>query len=640
MNLRRIREGMQPNAIDKVVNFIAPAWGAQRMRARAFLAIGGAFTGASKSRNEFQNFNPVVQSPDDELYSWDRKELVARSSDLERNDPVGGGIIAEYVTSVAGTGLSLHLEPKRAILGWDEDQAAEWAQGVQERFSLWAENASECDIARKSNFYQAQVLALITVATRGDVFAVLPNRKNPGGVWGTKVQLIEGDRCFTPMGMLETETFKDGIELDEFGSPRRYWFSKTHPGACISTSKDNFLPPIEAFDSKGRRRVVHLYHEKRLGQRRGYPLLAPVLLPLKQLSRLGEAELMASVVTSMFAVLIEKSGGSGPLAGIVQNDTAGNPFTELGHGMIADLNPGEKVQTVAPNRPNGAYDPFFRGIVGQIAMRVQIPPEVLFKKFESSYTAARGALLQFWKFVTMERDQFLGPNFCQPIFDVWLAEDVATGGTVAPGFFRDPVLRYAYSSARWIGDNPPILDPLKEVLAAEHLVNYQFSTFEEQTMRLTGGSYEANIERMKRERRLRADAGIPDPAAKPIDPNLDKQVEQQTAQARISAEASVAQNRDLVAAITSRPEPSITVEGPTVNVEAAAPPPPASVNVAAPVVNVENHMTPRGGKETVQILRDAAGAVSGALKEETTVTRSIQIERDTEGRPARMTIEE
>ena len=521
-SLDQIRSAMAPNAVDRVVNFFAPGWGEARMRSRAMLALGGAFTGASRDKTEAQNYHALIQSPDDELYTWDRQMLVARSADLERNDPVGGGIISEYVTSVVGTGLSLHLEPHRRALGWGEDQASEWAQDVQDRFALWAENPNECDLARKRNFYQQQVLAIHTVATRGDAFAVLPNVIHPGGVWGTKVQLIEGDRCLTPIGLSETPLFRDGIELDEFGAPRFYHFAKRHPGLSFSLGMNDFMPRTPAFDARGRRRVVHLYHERRMDQRRGLPMLAPVILQLKQLSRLGESELMASVVTSMFAVLIEKAGGPGPLSGIVQTDPGGNPFTELGHGMIADLNPGEKIHTVAPNRPNGAYDPFFHGIVGQIAMRMQIPPEILFKKFESSYTAARGALLQFWKFITCERDQFLGPNYCQPIFDVWLAEDVAAGRTVAPGFFRDPLLRYAYSSARWIGDNPPILDPLKEVMAAQEMLNYQLTTSEEQTMRLTGGSYEANLERLKREHRLRTDAGLPDPAAKPIDPNVNQ----------------------------------------------------------------------------------------------------------------------
>ena len=513
--LESLKAAMRPTRLDQVIANLFPGWGRRRLESRAVLAIAGSWTGANRDKAEWHNFNPIAQSPLEEM-RWDRDTLVTRSADLERNDPVAGGAIAEYVTSVVGTGLSLHLEPKRRILGWTQDQAAEWAQGVQERFSLWAENANECDIEQRRNFYQSQCLLMSTVATRGDAFVLMPRRIHVGSLWSTKFQLVEGDRCLNPKGKLDNETLAMGIEVDSLGKPMSYWISKRHPGGLMPLTDADFVN-YKAFDAKGRPQVLHLMHEKRMGVRRGYPFLSNVILPLKQMSRLSEAELTASVVASLFAVIIKKGNATspGPLGGLTTGkDAGGNPFKEIGSGTIAELLPGEEVQTVAPNRPNGAFDPFWKSILGQISMRTQIPPEVLLKKFESSYTAARGALLQFWKFITIERDLFLAPNFCQPMFEAWLTEDVAAGRTKAPGFFTDPLYRYAYASAKWVGDNPPILDPLKEVLAAEELVDYGFSTYEEQTTKLTGGSSEANVERLGREVAMRKKAGLlPLPAA-------------------------------------------------------------------------------------------------------------------------------
>lgn len=507
--LASIRAGMRPTRLDEVIASFFPGWGRKRLENRAVMAIAGSWAGANRDRAEWKNFTPLSLSPLEEM-RWDRDTLITRSADLERNDPVAGGAVAELVTSVVGTGLSLHLEPKRRLLGWTQDQAAEWAQGVQERFSLWAENAAECDIERRRNFYQSQALLVSTVATRGDAFVILPRKIHPGCIWSTKFQLVEGDRCLNPIGRLDDETLGMGVELDSTGGPKSYWISKRHPGGLMPLAQDDFVN-YPAFDAKGRPQVLHLMHERRMGVRRGYPFLSNVIIPLKQLSRLSENELTASVVSSLFAVLIRKTGASspGPLGGLQNStDAGGNSFKEIGSGTIAELLPNEDISVVSPNRPNGAFDPFWKSIVGQIALRTQIPPEVLLKKFESSYTAARGALLQFWKFVTIERDMFLGPCYCQPTFEAWLAEDVAAGRTKAPGFFTDPLYRYAYASAKWVGDNPPILDPLKEVLAAEELVDYGFSTYEEQTTKLTGGSSEANVERLGREIALRRKAGL------------------------------------------------------------------------------------------------------------------------------------
>jgi lambda family phage portal protein len=645
-----MRASMTPTRLDRMIATMAPSWGLKRMQARAIMAVGGAFSGALRGTQEMANWNPLLQSQDDETPWWDRATLVSRSADLEKNDPVGGGIISELTTSVIGTGLSLHLEPRRRILGWSEDQAAEWAQDVQERFGLWAENPNECDLTRKRNFYQGQAVAYLTVATRGDAFAILPSIKHPGGIWSTKVQLLEGDRCLTPSGTAETETLRQGIETDAYGAPKRYHFAKKHPRGLWQLKPEDFMPPIDAFDARGRRQVLHLMHEKRMDMRRGIPVLAPVMTTLKQVSRLGEAELMASVVTSMLAVLVKNTGSgaaSGGPFGTAQKDSGGNKFTELGYGTVADLAPGEDIVTVAPNRPNGAYDPFFRAIVGQVAMRVQIPPEVLFKKFESSYTAARGALLQFWKFITIEREQFMGSNYCGPIFEMWLAEDVASGRTKAPGYFANPLLRYAYGSARWIGDNPPILDPLKEVLAAQELINYGLSTYEEQTLRLTGGDFDANTDRLQREVAKRKAAGLvaepptpkptikdgvaeeepglePDDTEREAPPPGEGKAPQKGARRdallRLALEESQENTAALIKALTAASERQI-------HIEVQAPPavvvPPAQVNVNSPAIHlpaprVEVNLPEfKPSLKTVVLERSSDGEITSATVRET-----------------------
>ena len=544
--LAQIREGMKPTRLDRAITRVMPGWGLRRMQARATMALVGGqqWTGARRDLPEARNWNPLTASPDDEQ-RWDRAYLLSRATDLERNDALAGGAIAEQVLSVVGTGLSVQPLPLQRQLGWTQDQAVEWAEEVKARFNLWAQDPRECDIARRRNFYQAQALAYRTVASRGDCFVLMPRKKHPGTTYAAKFQLVEGDRCMNPAQV--SEALRDpkpsqGVTVDDAGGIVSYWFCKKHPATALSSlTKDDFIE-VKAWGPDGQRLVLPLMHENRLDLRRGYPLLAPVIVPLKQMSRLSESELAASVVSSFFAVVIKKtSTGGGPLGGSVKADSDGSKFTELGPAIVAELLPGEEIQNVNPTRPNGAFDPFWKSLLGQIAMRLQIPPEILLKKFESSYTAARGALLQFWKFVMVERENLLAPDFCQPLYEAWLAEDVAAGRTKAPGFFRDPLLRAAYCNARWMGDNPPILDPLKEVLASQELIDYSLSTHADETMRLNGGDFEANAPRLTREFGIRREGGLipaakaaapapadpaapvpPDPSADPnADPNVN-----------------------------------------------------------------------------------------------------------------------
>jgi hypothetical protein len=109
--LREMRTAMQPTGLDRLISRWAPGWGRKRLESRAMLAMGGtAWTGARYDLPEMRGFTPVAQSPDDEQ-RWDRDTLLARSTDLERNDALAGGAVAEMVTSVVGTGLGLHPEP-------------------------------------------------------------------------------------------------------------------------------------------------------------------------------------------------------------------------------------------------------------------------------------------------------------------------------------------------------------------------------------------------------------------------------------------------------------------------------------------------------------------------------------------------
>ena len=530
--IQKVQESFKPTGLDRLINRLAPTWGLKRLEARATMAIvgGHAWTGARRDLPELKNWNPIATSPDEEQ-RWDRPYLLARATDLERSDALAGGAVAEVVLSVVGTGLSLHPEPNRKILGWTQEQSIEWAVDVKSRFNLWAGEARECDIARRRNFFQAQAMAYRTVASRGDCFVLLPRKKHPGNTWAAKFQLIEGDRVVTPADIPESATLSQGVEVDEAGGFKGFWFAKKQPLLTNSRPRKADCTYVPAWGADGNRLVLPLMHETRLDLRRGYPLLAPIITTLKQLSRLSEAELAAAVVTSFFAVVIKKNGpGAGPLGGTIQRDDTGQGFTELGHAIVAELAPGEEIQPVAPARPNGAFDPFWNSMVNQLSMRIQMPPEVLLKKFSTSYTAARGALLQWFKFVLVERENFLAPDFCQPLYEMWLAEDVAAGRTKAPGFFQNPLIRAAICSARWVGDNPPILDLLKEVQAAKTLVEEGFSTRTEQTMKLTGGDFEANHEGLTRETAMRKEAGLvadpkpaplaPTPAPAP-DPNAD-----------------------------------------------------------------------------------------------------------------------
>lgn len=175
-----------------------------------------------------------------------------------------------------------------------------------------------------------------------------------------------------------------------------------------------------------------------------------------------------------------------------QIDAADQGTIELGSGAIIDLNEGEKVEFADPKHPNTGFDNFSAAIIKQIAAALEIPSEVLMKQFTASYSAARGALNEFWRTCDMMRSWFVD-DFCQPIYEEWLTEAVASGRVSAPGFFDDPAIRKAYTSCTWNGPARTNLNPVQEVDAAVKRVDAGFSTADQETATMNGGSYAMNI---------------------------------------------------------------------------------------------------------------------------------------------------
>jgi capsid protein len=115
-------------------------------------------------------------------------------------------------------------------------------------------------------------------------------------------------------------------------------------------------------------------------------------------------------------------------------------------------------------------------------------------------------LLEAWEGFKVRRNWFVGA-FCQPIYEVWLAEAVARGRVKAPGFFDDPLVREAWCGSRWIGPVQGQLDPLKEAKAAITLIDRGIKTHEQVCMEMSGGDWEENVEQLARENALLNAAG-------------------------------------------------------------------------------------------------------------------------------------
>lgn len=536
MSRRQMRDAIaqvKPNIIDRVIGVFAPKAALERQRARLTMALVGSYTGASKSKRSLSQWSTTGGSADADTL-FDLPALRERSRDLVRNEPIAGGAIHTVVTKTIGTGLAMQPRVRHELLSMTLEQAQEWEANAKTRFEAWGAS-KDCDIARTQNFYETQDLAFRSTLENGDVFCLMPRAKRRGRDSLLTLQLIEADRCSNQNRKADTTTIAGGIEQDATGAPKSYFFSKTHPGDINKTAIE--WDTVPAFGAKsGRRNVIHLYRKLRVGQRRGVPYLAPVIETLKQMSRYADAEIMAAVVSSMFTVFVKSEDGAGldPVTdlGGETGATSSDKDVKMAPGAIIDLAPGESIESANPGRPNPNFEPFFLAFCTQIGVALELPREVLLKQFNSSYSAARASLLDAWLFIRTRRD-WIASNFCQPIYEAWLEEEIAYGRIEAPGFFNDEITRFAWCGAEWVGDGPGSIDPVKEVTAAEKRLNLKISTVEKEAMLHDGGDWRANIRQRGLEEEESRKAGLaspPDPtkkpAAKPAPQNGDAAPEQ------------------------------------------------------------------------------------------------------------------
>jgi lambda family phage portal protein len=422
--------------------------------------------------------------------------------------PLATGAIKTYRTNVVGPGLKMKSRIDYATLGISEEEAQETETKIEHEFALWADTEA-CDIERIDNFYEIQQLAFLNWLLSGDVIVTLPTTKRANVPYDLRIRLIEADRVCNPYDR-QDQNITGGIETNDDGEVVAYHIKNTHPLSfgITNAAKAAEWARVAAFGEKtGRRNVLHIMNRERIGQRRGVPVIAPVIEALKQIGRYTDAELVAAVVAGNFSIFIEKDAESSeaPIGTAIpeneQVDAHDENSLELSPGAILDLAPGEHAKDVKPERPNSNFDSFVVAICRQIGMALETPYEVLLKHFSSSYSASRAALLEFWKSVNMYR-QWLTMDFCQPIFEEWLAEAVAKGRISAPGFFASPIIRKAYGGAEWHGPAHGALDPTKEVQAAELRVKGGFSTRDRETRELTGGDFFGNMRQRKREEKL------------------------------------------------------------------------------------------------------------------------------------------
>ncbi|MGE4085976.1 MAG: phage portal protein [Vicinamibacterales bacterium] len=517
---------VKPNLADRVVGWLSPVAGVERLRARGAMTALGGYNAGARSRRQTERWRPAGGSADTDTVD-DLPNLRERSRDMERNNPLAATAIDTETVNVVGTGLVLQAQPDGAALGIDEAALADLTRQLEAAWELWA-GSPDGDATRTLAHAEQQDLVLRSALLSGDVFAVKRWAPLTGFPFAYRHQLVEADRCSNPDNTRDTATRVAGVDLDADGAPAGYHFADRHPFDIRAAGQAARWVRVAAFGASGRRNVLHLFVRKRPEQTRGVPLLAPVLETLKQLDRFAEAELFAAVINACMAVETTTAEGEGVGAladGTTSRDEPRQPIVISEPGTFVNTVAGEKVASFATDRPSTAFSPFHDAIAVHIAAGLNMPAEVLLKRFSASYSASRAALEMVWQFWRRRR-QWLARYYCQPTYEDVILEAAARGMVDVPlAFWTDPLARAAVLRARWVGPARISLDPARESTADERYLKMGATTLADVAASRFGADWEDVLAQRARERA----AGAPDPNASaaapaapvPADPPVD-----------------------------------------------------------------------------------------------------------------------
>ncbi|MDQ1079701.1 phage portal protein [Pseudoroseomonas cervicalis] len=340
------------NLLERGILAIAPGWARTRAKARAQVEAYEAGRINRRSRGRI----PESTGPNAQVGPYLARAR-NRSRQLERDNPHAGRIIDILTQNRVGYGISMRANTGDPALNKQADAV----------YKAWSRKS---DIAGLLSFDAQLEVAARSWAEAGEgiirFIQLTPSEMREQGMRiPLKLEVVEPDLLAETLtattrggGMIV-----QGVELTRRGLVVAYHFRRGHPGedgpgALLMGSWATPSALTEETDRWPAADVIHLYHQKRPGQRRGVPALHRIIPLLGDFSELAEASVIKAKVEACFTAFVTRPGGG--QEGVVGPDgKRQHREEELSPGMIGYLEPGEEVATVNPTGA-GQFEPLSR----------------------------------------------------------------------------------------------------------------------------------------------------------------------------------------------------------------------------------------------------------------------------------------
>lgn len=480
---------------ERIARWIAPAPAAPASTARRAYA-------AARNTRTTGGFGAGGSTSADAELTHSLGSLRARSRQMVRDSAYAKRAQLVVVNNVIGTGVGM-----QAQISTTRGTAADRVNDAIE--TAWAQwgTADSCHTGGALHFHDIERACMAQVFEAGEVFVRLHYTAFGASRVRLALEIIEPERIATelvePGAMANagpTHTTRMGVEVDTFGRAVAYWIRRYHPGDVhaggAGTDRYERVPAAD---------IYHLRITERWPQTRGVPWLHTVLRKLDDLNEYSQLEVSAARASAAYFATIESPEGDNPLSGSDEEP----PIMDIEPLMIQQLEPGQKLEFHAPNRPNAGLDPFMRAMLREVAAGCGASYESLSRDYsQSNYSSSRLSLLD-------DRDlyrtlqQWWIRSFRRPLHAVWLQQAVLSRAVESISVDQYAAAPERYAAATFKPRGWSWVDPTKEVNAYKEAIRAGITTLTDVIAQTGGGlDIEDVIKTRRRELDMLSEAGI------------------------------------------------------------------------------------------------------------------------------------
>jgi len=367
--------------------------GSIRRGFKSLFGTFGGFEGALGNRR-MRNFQPL-RAHVNTLISAAGPDLIARARHLVRNNGYAANAVEAFAASVVGTGFT----PASSV----KSKGA--SKRIHEVWDTWIDDA---DLDGLSDIHGLLRRGAKEVFVGGEAFIrrvyVDPaDAQEEDLEVPMRLQVLPSEML--PLYLSEQAAngnmIRQGVEFNERGRRVAFHFWRKNPADSTDMRPVGETVRVPAED------VIHLIDPSDAGQIRGVTRYAAAIVKLFLLDSYDDAELDRKKVAAMYALFIETPDadfyptGTGldvdeDGAPLPSAPTAADRTLDLQPGMIAQLEPGEKISSSAPTEVGVTYEPFQYRTLLQVSAALGIPYAILTNDvMRANYSNVRAAMVEF-----------------------------------------------------------------------------------------------------------------------------------------------------------------------------------------------------------------------------------------------------